>query len=490
MSMNDEHEHPVPDDSGQLPDRPGTAPDSTQDTDHSAGHEPHDDHGHAGHDHGADGVEHEASVDRVGSRVIMEIAIAADEVSEALDEVARAFRKQAKLQGFRRGKAPLGMIKQKFAEEIRENVLDRLIPLHIGHEIKARELKPIHNPRLDDVDFTAGEPLTIKTHFDVEPEVDVSGYKDLAATRTVRPVAEESIDRAVSNMREQAAKLESIEDGGIEPGDYVIARITLFPREGKGKKLAEEERFVRIGEEEAIPALNTQLEGQNKGATREFVTELGASYPNDLLAGKEVTCRVEVQEIKRRHLPAVDDELARDLGFADLEELRAKMRESYTERMQEEADREVARQLMDQVIAANRVDAPESLVDARLDQSMQRTAEDLARQGVDPRESVDWAGYRADNRPHAERAVTEEILLDGIATAEDLSVDDAEVLAEIESHHEGQPEGAGARLAQQMRKEGSFEALRRAMLRRRALDFVKAHATIENVEASPDAEAG
>ncbi len=429
-------------------------------------------------------------MDRVGSRVIFEITVGADEVAENVEDVARTFRQRAKLQGFRRGKAPLGMIKQRFADEIREAVLEHLLPLHIGHEIRTHELKPIHNPVLDDVDYTPGGPLSIKAHFDVEPEVEVADYRDLAATKTVRPVSDEAVESAVANMREQAAKLESVEEGGIEPGDYIIAAITLYPRDGKGKKLAEEERFVHIGEEQAIPALNTQLEGLEKGSEREFVTELGAAYPNDLLAGKEVTCRVQVQEIKRRHLPPVDDELARDIGFADLDELREKMREGYVQRRDEEAEQDVARQLMDQVIAANKVDTPESLVDSRLDQSMQRTAQDLARQGVDPREAVDWAGYRTENRPHAQRAVTEEILLDGIAEAEGLAVEDNEVMEEIESHHEGQPEGSGARAAQQMRKDGTFDALRRAMLRRRALDFVKGHATIETVEASPEPDAG
>ncbi len=463
-------------------------------TEHDPGHA--HDHGDGGHDHDHDHdhdhghthaeVEHEASVDQVGSRVIMEITVDAAEVGENLDEVAHTFRQRAKIQGFRRGKAPMGMIKQRFAEEIREAVLDHLLPLHIGHEIRRRELKPIHNPVLDDVDFSADGPLTIKAHFDVEPEVEVSGFKDLTATKAVRPVSDEAVEKAMGNMREQAAKLESVEEGGVELGDYIIANLTLFPRDGKGKKLAEEERFVHIGEERAIPALNTQLEGQEKGSVREFVTELGDSYPNDLLAGKEVTCRAEIQEIKRRHLPAVDDELARDLGFADLEEMRQKMSEGYAQRLDEEAEQDVARQLMDQVIAANPIDAPESLVDSRLDQSMQRMAQDLARQGIDPREAVDWAAYRAENRPHAERAVKEEILLDGIASTESLEVDDAEVLAEIESHQQGQPEGSAARVAQQMRKDGSFDGLRRAMLRRRALDFVKGHATIETVEASPE----
>jgi trigger factor len=418
----------------------------------------------------------------------MTLTIAADQVAEAIDEVAGMFRQRAKMQGFRRGKAPMAMIRQRFAEEIRENVLDQLIPLHVGHEIKARGLKPLHNPMLEKVDFEPGTPLLVELYFDVRPEVAVTGYNDLTATKTVRPVSEDAVEKAVADMREQAAKLESIDEDGIEEGDYVVVRIELFPREGKGKKLAEEERFVHVGEERSIPALNTQLVGHKRGAQREFVTELGESFPNDLLAGKEVLCRLQVREIKRRRLPPVDDDMARDLGFADLAELRARTRDNYARHLEEEAQRDVARQLMDRIIAANRVDTPESLVDARLDHSMQRAAQDLARQGIDPRHSVDWGAYRAENRTHAERAVTEEILLDAIADAEGLAVQDADVLAEIERHQEGQPQGTAQRIAQQMRQDDSFEGLRRAMLRRRALDFVKSHATIDSVESSPDPE--
>ena len=438
------------------------------------------------HDHDHPNVEHEAEVDQVGSRVTMKIMISAEEASSNIDEVSKIFQERAKMQGFRRGKAPINMIRQRYRDEIRENVLDQLIPLHVGNEIKARGLKPIHNPMLEDVNFEPGHPLTFTAKFDVQPEVEIAGYKNLAASKTVRLVEDKAVDSAVSNMREQAAKLESVEDGGILAGDYAIVKIALFPRDGKGKKLAGEERFVHVGEERSIPSLNTQLEELKKGDTRKFVTKLGESYPNDLLADKEVTCRVEVQEIKRRHLPPVDNDLARDLGFADLSELREKTKENYAAHLEEDAQRDVARQLMDQVIAANPVDPPESLVEARLDHSMQRAAEDLARQGVDPGHSVDWAAYRAENEPHAKRAVTEEILFDAIVNAEGIEIEDAEVLVEIENHQEGQPEGTAASVAQRMRQDGSFDGLRLAMLRRRALDLVKSHATIETVEAGPE----
>ncbi|MDP6686618.1 MAG: trigger factor [Acidobacteriota bacterium] len=449
-------------------------------------HDHHDhDHDHE-HEHEHPSVEHEAKVDQVGSRVTMKIIISAKEASSNIDEVSNIFRERAKMQGFRRGKAPINMIRQRYRDEIRENVLDQLIPLHVGNAIKARGLKPIHNPMLEDVNFEPGHPLTFTAKFDVQPEVEIAGYKNLAASKIVRPVEDKAVDSAVSNMREQAAKLESVEDGGILAGDYAIVKIALFPRDGKGKKLAEEERFVHVGEERSIPSLNTQLEELKKGDTRKFVTKLGESYPNDLLADKEVTCRVEVQEIKRRHLPPVDNDLARDLGFADLSELREKTKENYAAHLEEDAQRDVARQLMDQVIAANPVDPPESLIEARLDHSMQRAAEDLARQGVDPRHSVDWEAYRAENEPHAKRAVTEEILFGAIVNAEGIEIEDAEVLVEIEKHQEGQPEGTAASVAQRMRQDGSFDGLRLAMLRRLALDLVKSHATIETVEAGPE----
>ena len=448
----------------------------------------HDHHGHDHHDHDHHEIEHEAEVEQAGSRVTMQITVPAETVGTHVDEVAKLFRQRAKMQGFRRGKAPMSMIRQRFKDEIQEQVLEQLLPQHIGSEIRARDLKPIHNPVLDSVDFDPGKPLTLSVHFDVEPEIEVTGYKDLSATKTLIPVTDESVEEALGGLREHAAKLESVEDEAeIELNDYVRLTLALFPRDGKGKKLAEEDRFVHVGEERAVPGLNTQLEGLKKGATREFVTELGDTYPNDLLAGKEVTCRLEVHEIKRRHLPNVDDEMARDLGFSDLDELRAKTREDFVQHVDERAENDLARQLLDQVLAVNELDVPESLVEARLEQSVQRAVRDLERQGVDPRSSVDWAGFRADNLPHARRAVSEEIILDGIAVAEEIKIEDSEVLAEIERHQEGQMDGAAATIAKQMRKDGSFEGLRHAMQRRRALDFVKTHATIETAEASPDA---
>ncbi len=438
------------------------------------------------HDH--DHSNHETEFELVGSRINMKFTVTAEEVVKNVDEVAKVFRQRAKMQGFRRGKAPMSMVRQRFKEEIRDHVLEHMVPAHLRTELDVRGLQPLHNPVLENVDFDPERPLVFAVHFDVQPEISVSGYKDLEATKSIRQITDEAIDKAVDNLRERAAKLESVDDDeGAKQGDYVRTSIALFPRDGKGKKLAEEDRYVHLGEEQAIPGLNVQLEDLKVGDSREFLTELGEVYPNDLLAGKEVTCRAEVTEIKRRHLPAIDDDLARDLGLEDLAELREKTREDFGRHVEEEAERDMERQLLDQVIEANKIDTPESLVEARLDQAVQRAAQELAQQGIDPRTSMDWSRFRADNTADARRAVHEELLLDGIAETESIEVGEDEVVAEIESHQEDQPEGTVAALAQQMRKDGSFDGLRRAMVRRRALDFVKQHATIETVEEVPEA---
>ena len=439
-------------------------------------------------EHGHDHSNHETQFEQLGSRISMKFTVAAEEVARNVDEVAKAFRQRAKMQGFRRGKAPMSMVRQRFNEEIRDHVLEHMVPAHLGTELDARGLQPLCNPVLENVDFDPERPLVFSVHFDVQPEISMSGYKDLMATKSILRITDEAVDKAIDNLRERAAKLESVDgDEGAKQGDYVRTSIALFPRDGKGKKLAEEDRYVHLGEEQAIPGLNVQLEDLKVGDSREFLTELGEVYPNDLLAGKEVTCRAEVTEIKRRHLPAIDDDLARDLGLEDLAELREKTGEDFGRHMEEEAERDMERQLLDQVIEANNIDTPESLVEARLDQAVQRAAQELARQGIDPRTSMDWSRFRADNTADARRAVNEELLLDGIAAAESIEVGENEVVAEIESHEEGQPEGRVAALAQQMRKDGSFDGLRRAMVLRRALDFVKQHATIETVEEAPEA---
>ena len=426
-------------------------------------------------------IDHEAEHSQDGVRHTLRLVVAADLMRRRLEVAAQAFREHARLAGFRRGKAPLSMVTQQFGNQIRQRVLDETIPEFVRSELQARDLHPLDSPALGDVEFSPGEPLTFTVSFDTAPEVVVADA-ELTATRQRPELSDEMVDEALANLRDRAASLAPASVGEvISAGMFARCDIALFAKDGKGRKLLDENRYVRVGEEGAIPGLNAQLEGLAVGDERTFVTELADAYPNSLLAGKEVRCRVQVSEIKRRQLPTIDDDFAKDLGFDDLAALRAKAGSDLTRSMEEKAERAVEQQLLEQLRTKNPVDVPESLTERRLDEMSQRFASDIAQQGVDPREAIDWAEFRAENRQRASDGIAEEMLLDRIADDEQIVVDDEAVTGEIRSQL-AQSEGGNERslpsVVQQMRKEGAYEGLRLTMRRRLALDHLQDRATI------------
>ena len=425
---------------------------------------------------------HRATHSQDGVRHTLEIEIPAETMAQRIDAVARAYRERVRLPGFRKGKAPLAMVRQQYAEEIRERVLDRIIPEYVTRELQARGLEPLAAPELAGVEFPPNGPLSFTVRFDTAPEVTVKESR----FRVRRPhvqVTDEMVQQALEELRDRAARLVPVQEGAVvADGSYARCRIVLLPRDGKGKKLAEEDRFVHVGAERAIPGLNEQLPGLRVGEQREFVTELASSFPNALLAGKEVLCRVRVEELKQRQLPELDDDLAREVGVDSLAVLRERVAEDLRRRLEREADQAVDEQLLEQLRQANPVPVPDSLIERRLEQMARRLARGLAEQGIDPRGMIDWQAFRREQRGAAADGVAEEMLLDRIAEQEGIEVDDEAVREEI-VRQLGEREGGNPRPAapviQQMRKDGSFEALRLSLRRRRALEALRARATIE-----------
>ena len=426
---------------------------------------------------------HEATHSHEGVRHTLEIVVPQETMDAKVITMAEAFRAHARLQGFRKGKAPLSMVRSQYRDEIRQRVLDDTLPELLGLELEARKLSPLGQPELTAVEFEPGGALTFSVKFDTAPEVTV-GELDFKASRPAVEVTDEMVQEALGELRERFAGLEPAEEGAkVEAGLYARCEIALLPRDGKGKRLAEENRFVHVGEEKALPGLNDELPGMTVGEEKEFVTQVAPGYPNDLVAGKEVLCRLKVEELKARKLPEVDDDFAADLGAEDLATLRERVREDIESDLQARADRKVESDLLEQLRLANPFEVPGSLAEKRLDEMVRRLAHDLAHQGIDPRDALDWNKFRSENRVGAEASLAEEMLLDKIAENAAIEVDDEVVQAEIERQwaaREGGKERPLASVIQQMRKDGSFDGLRLSMQRRSALDHLKAHATIDS----------
>jgi len=417
-----------------------------------------------------------------GVRHTLRIVVPAADMAERVDAATQAYRSRAKMPGFRPGKAPLSMVRQQFGKDIRKHVLDHMLPEVLSGELEARELHPLDSPELADVQFEPGSDLDFTVRFDTAPNVEIHNT-DLHATRPAVEVTDEMIDEALGQLRDRGGRLVPASDDPAAEDMFARCEITILPKDGKGKKLAEEDRFVRVGHESAIPGLNEQLPGMHEGEDREFVTTLGDQYPNAILAGKDVLCRVVLAELKRRQLPELDDDFAKDLGEGDLGALRTRVTEDIQANLDNNADRAVQDQLLETLRDANPVDVPESLIERRLDEMSRRFANDLAQQGIDPRKALDWEVFRREQRGTASNSIAEEMLLDRHAKDQEIEVDDDAVEQEIRQQveqSEGGKERPVASLVRQMRKEGSFDGLRITLRRRLALDHLRAHATIES----------
>ncbi|NKB86849.1 MAG: trigger factor [Acidobacteria bacterium] len=416
-----------------------------------------------------------------GVRHTLRIVVPAADMSERVDAATQAYRSRAKLAGFRPGKAPLSMVRQQFGADIRKHVLDHMLPEVLSSELETLELRPLDSPELADVQFEPGNDLEFTVNFDTAPEVEVTNL-DLSATRPAIEVTDEMVVEALEQLRERGGQLVAVEDAPAAMEMFGRCEMELLPKDGKGKKLAEEDRFVRIGHEQAIPALNEELVGMREGESTEFTTTLGEQYPNAILAGKEVLCRVTLAELKQRTLPEVDDEFAKDLGAEDLAELRGKVAADIQANLENNADRDVQTQLLKGLRDGNPVDVPDSLIERRLDEMSRRFANDLAQQGIDPRNALDWQAFRKEQRTAAADSIAEEMLLDHYAVDQEIEVDDDTVEEEIRTQMEQSEGGNGRSVAsftQQMRKDGSFDGLRVTMRRRLALERLQGHATID-----------
>lgn len=444
---------------------------------HSHDHDHHDghDHGHD-HDHG-----YTANHTQHGVRHVLEFVVSPESMSARVDAVAALFRDRARVAGFRRGKAPLAMVRKQFADDIRQRVLDDAIPETLSHELGHLGLQPLDTPQLDRVEFDSGGPLSFAVSFDTVPEISL-GKLDFAVERQQPGVTDEMVQEAMQDLQQRFARLVPVAPGeAVAAGQFARCELSLLSRDGKGRRLAEENRFVRVGEERSLPALNEALVGMQVGQEKEVAVTVAEGHPNALVAGKELTCRVRVDELKERTLPNLDDDFARDLGLESLEDLRSRTRQDLDANLQQQADRRVETDLLAAFREANPVEVPESLLERRLDEMVRRFAQDLAQQGIDPRNAVDWGAFRRDQQTAAAHGLAEEMLLDALARDEGIELDDDAVVAEIRSHWERSEGGKSRPLAsivQQMRKEGAFENLRLTMRRRSALERLKARASI------------
>ena len=399
-----------------------------------------------------------------------------DVVDKAWERAYNRVQKQASLPGFRKGHVPRSLVKLHFADDVRREVAEHLIPDLYRQAVSEAKLEPVNEPDLSDVQLEEGAPLSFKAVVQIRPTITLAGYKDLVLEHSPTPVTEENIDAALEQMREQHAELRSVERPAAS-GDVAIVDYTLAP---EGLEPSRESGYAfPIGEGAVLAEIDQAVVGMRAGEEREVGVRFAADHRREELRDKSGRATVKLTEVKEKVLPAMDDDFAKQLGELDtLDALRAEVRRQLESRREREDKLALEGKLVDALLARHEFSVPDALVMRQLQHQLEHTRERLRRQGVDPdRLQWDYDKLVTDLRPGAEKAVRRTLLLEAISDAETIAPTDADVEAEIEKLATASRRPAPA-VRRMMERSGDLEALRSGLREQQTLDFLIRHATV------------
>jgi len=429
-------------------------------------------------------------VDVSPTRKEIKIEVEPEVVRAAFDRISDRYAKQASVPGFRRGHAPRAVVRTRFKSEIRGDVLRELIPDAVNNAIEKHELAAIGEP---DVHLDTNEALeqigedAISFHVGVEvlPKVVLGKYKGIEATRRIRPVTDEDINRMVEGLREASAALQPVENRPAESGDTVTVSFQgKFIDHPEDEDINVEDVDVTLGGAGVQQEFTDNLTGAKADDEKTFVVDYPKDFSSKGLAAKKVEYRAKVSAVRVKELPELDDEWARSLGdeFDSVETLRAKIREDLEKRAGAEADNRLRSELMRQLLDAHQFEVPESLVEHQTQYRLESVVRDMIGRGIDPRShELNWEGAREELKTQAEKDVRGSMLLERIAEEEQINVPDKEIEAEIDAIAQ-----ASRQSKEQVRgvltKDGGERSIANRLRNRKALDLLRenAHVTDED----------
>src|SRR5579862_4840434 len=403
----------------------------------------------------------------------LDLEVPAEAVQKAVEKVAREFARVARVPGFRPGKAPSPLIRRRFADDIKGEVLQSLVPEQIDKAVKDQKLIPITQPQIDHVDYAEDRPLKFRASFEVLPEFELGTYKGLQVEVEKAEVSDADIDKTIETMRERAATFVPVEDRALESGDYAQLKLVGTPV-GGGEPLKADNVLCHLGAEETLEAFTQNLVGAQPGEQRRFDVEYPADYPDRKLAGKKFVYSAEVVAVKQKKLPELNDELAKDVSDAKtLEELRGKIRESLEKELEARHASAIRDAVLAKIVAGHDFPVPEALVENQMDVRLERAVRMLSAQGVDPRSvNMDWQAMRRRQRDRAVEDVKAELLLDRIATAENIDAAEEDVEKEIAAMAERSGESAAA-LRASLTKQGALDRMKSKLRSDKTLEWLQ-----------------
>lgn len=447
----------------------------------AAGHEAHS---HEGHDHSGDdhaGHTHGPVLNPECAREV-KIEATADEVAAAFARVQKEYKKYAKIPGFRAGKVPESVVRRRFAEQIRKDVVERLLPERFQAAILAAGLQPISQPQLTQLTLEEDKPLEGTAVFEVVPPIVIDGYQEVTVTRPAITVTEEEFQRELKQLQESRATVETVEeDRVLVDGDWAQISFSGIAKDEDAdgaEPISGDNSLLEIGGEQTLPAFTEALRGSKVGQEIEAEVVYPADYQESRLAGKAVAYTIEVQAIKKRTLPELNDAFAQELGdYEDMAALETRIREYLQSTKEREAEQQTREALFAKLAERFAFPVPETLVQQQVDARLDRGLRALAAQGMSAEmmRKLDFSRLRGAQRDSALQEVRTALLLDRIAEAEGIEVSDEEFERELQmaALQSREPleslrarltqDGGLARIREQIQREKTASALYQRM---------------------------
>lgn len=411
-------------------------------------------------------------------------------VLAAYDRISDRYAQMANVPGFRRGHTPRGVVRTRFKNEIRTEVLRELVPDAITKAIEKHGLEPLGEPQVDLENNEAlqklGEdPISVSVKVEVLPQIELGNYKGIEVTRRVRPVTDADVDRVITNLREESASLLPVEDRGAQLGDILSVNF-----HGKFVDTPEEEDInvedveIVLGSDGLQPEFNDNLLGLQVDDEKTFTV----NYPEDFtakgLAGKRVEYDAKVTAVRIKELPELDDEWAESLSdeFDSLATLRTKVREDLEQGANNEADHLLRNELVRKLVDSHPFETPASLIEHQTNHKLEGVVRDMIGRGIDPRnQELNWAGAREELKVLAEGDVRAAMLLERIADEEKIEVTEAEIEAEIEAIATASRQSI-EQVRAALTKEGRERSIASSLRNRKVVDLLVENARVSEAE--------
>jgi trigger factor len=411
----------------------------------------------------------------------MRVEVPPESLKEEYDLLCERYRQKAKVPGFRPGKAPLSVVMRHYRAGIREDFLDRAVQKHLLEALKSEDLSPLGSPQVRDLNYEDGGTLGFTAIFEVTPKLAISDYRGLEIERIIPEVKEEEVENALQQMQNNFAEFVPVEERPIRVGDYAVISYSGKFLDGSSPDFESKETTCEVGGEKTLKEFSDNLVDAMSGETRTFTAAYPQDYPNKQMAGKEVRYSVQVQAIKVKKLPELNDDFAKNVGKYDsLEGLRARISEGLRANKEDAAKSDMQEKLLEMILERHPFEVPEGMVERQAEARLNEYIRSLIMQGVHPQTlDVNWAELRQRLKQRAEHDVRASLLLDHIADEEKVEVSDAEVEEEIVKRAreaKQSPEVFKSRLT----KEGGTDRIKNRIRNRKTLDFLLTVALFKN----------